>query len=139
MTIHCDRWQLDDRRPDTRASDTRASDTRASDTERDEVVQALIRHHVDGRLTTAEFEERTDRALGSRTHGELAAVMSDLPTPARPPSGPPVSRRFLGVLVLVIAIVAIVASRGRAAFGLLWVVAIVSFVRIRGARRSARY
>ena len=99
-------------------------------------MQALIRHHVDGRLTTTEFEDRTDRALASRTRGELAAVLSDLPSPA-PPRGPvPVSRRFLGVLLVVIALAAIVASRGRAAFGLLWLVAIVSFVRIRGARRA---
>jgi Domain of unknown function (DUF1707) len=131
MTSHCDRWQRDE-------PDARGSDTRASDTERDEAVQALIRHHVDGRLTTSEFEERTDRALGSRTRGELAAVMSDLPMPGPHAGRPPVSRRFLVVLVGVIALAAIVASRGRAAFGLLWVVAIVSFVRIRGARRSWR-
>jgi hypothetical protein len=139
MTMHCDRWQrddMDDRWSEARGSDTRASDTRASDGERDEVVQALIRHHVDGRLTTTEFEERTDRALGSRTRGELAAVVSDLPTQARPRGPVPVSRRFLAVLLVTIAIAAIVASRGRAAFGLLWVVAIVSFVRIRGARRA---
>jgi hypothetical protein len=139
MTMYCDRWQRDDvdgRRSDALASDNVASDTLASDTERDEVVQALIRHHVDGRLTTTEFEERTDRALGSRTRGELAAVLSDLPGTARPRGPVPVSRRFLGVLVVTIAVAAIVASRGRAAFGLLWVVAIVSFLRIRGARRA---
>jgi hypothetical protein len=101
-------------------------------------VQALIGHHVDGRLTTSEFEARTDRALASRNRGELASIMSDLPSRARPPARPPTSRRFLGVLVLTIVIAAMVASRGRAAFGLLWVVAIVSFVRIRGARRAWR-
>ena len=109
---------------------------RASDGERDEVVQALIRHHVDGRLTTQEFEERTDRALGARTRGDLAEVLRDLPTPARHARRDAVSRRFLFVLVATVAVAAIVASRGRAAFGLLWVVAIVSFVRIRGGRRS---
>jgi hypothetical protein len=139
MTMHCDRWRpddVDDRRSATWAADTRAADTKASDRERDDVVQALIRHHVDGRLTTTEFEERTDRALASRTRGQLAAVLSDLPSPARPRGPVPVSRRFLGVLLLVIAVAAIVASRGRAAFGLVWILAIVSFVRIRGARRG---
>jgi hypothetical protein len=137
MTIYCDRWPAD-RGPVGGGQDDRGSDTRASDGERHEVVQALIRHHVDGRLTTAEFEERTGRALGSRTRGELAAVVSDLPVPPRPAPGAPVSRRFLAVLVGVVLVAAIVASRGRAAFGLLWVVAIVSLVRIRGARRSWR-
>jgi hypothetical protein len=52
---------------------------RASDADREQVVAALQRHTAAGRLTLAEFSERVDAALASRTHAELAAVVHDLP------------------------------------------------------------
>jgi hypothetical protein len=61
---------------------------RASDSERDQVVAQLQRHFADGRLTQAEFEERTGAALAARTRGQLHALTTDLPgadvRPARP-------------------------------------------------------
>jgi hypothetical protein len=44
---------------------------RASDADRDAVVADLGEHFQAGRLTLAEFDERTDRALAARTWGEL--------------------------------------------------------------------
>ncbi len=47
---------------------------RASDEDRQRVVRDLERHTAAGRLTLDEYAERVDRALASRTHGQLAEV-----------------------------------------------------------------
>jgi hypothetical protein len=52
---------------------------RASDDDRDRLVEQLQRHAVAGRLSMEEYAERVDRVLVARTHGELAAVVNDLP------------------------------------------------------------
>jgi len=52
---------------------------RASDDDRDRLVHQLQRHAVAGRLSMDEYAERVDRVLVARTHGELAAVVHDLP------------------------------------------------------------
>jgi hypothetical protein len=52
---------------------------RASDDERENVVEQLREHHTAGRLSTDELEERVDRAFASTTHGELDALLKDLP------------------------------------------------------------
>ena len=52
---------------------------RASDDDRDRLVDQLQRHAVAGRLSMDEYAERVDRVLVARTHGELAAVVHDLP------------------------------------------------------------
>ena len=52
---------------------------RASDDDRDRLVEELQRHAADGRLSLDEYAERVDRVLVARTHGELAAVVHDLP------------------------------------------------------------
>ena len=56
---------------------------RASDADRDRVLDMLREAAGDGRLTAAEFDERMEAALSSRTLGELAALTADLgPGPA---------------------------------------------------------
>ena len=52
---------------------------RASDDDRDRLVEQLQRHAAVGRLSLDEYAERVDRVLVARTHGELAAVVHDLP------------------------------------------------------------
>ena len=54
---------------------------RASDAERNEVVQRLNAAVGEGRLTLAEFSDRVDSVYGSRTRGELAPLVADLPAP----------------------------------------------------------
>ena len=66
---------------------------RASDAERDKVVADLRQHLVDGRLTLEEFTDRVGTTLAARTHGELAVVVTDLPT--RRSTAPAVNRRSL--------------------------------------------
>ncbi|MDP9208862.1 MAG: DUF1707 domain-containing protein, partial [Actinomycetota bacterium] len=67
--------------------DQRRAGLRASDADRERFVEALGRHHVDGRLTTEELAERTERAYAARTLGDLDALATDLP--ALPASAPP--------------------------------------------------
>jgi Domain of unknown function (DUF1707)/2TM domain len=70
--------------------DQRRADLRASDADRERFVEALSRHHVDGRLTTEELAERTERAYAARTLGDLDALATDLPAlPAPAPPGRP--------------------------------------------------
>jgi Domain of unknown function (DUF1707) len=67
---------------------------RASDADRDAVVSDLSEHFQAGRLTAAELDERTGRALSARTWGELTELAADLPAlrPAAPPAAPAAGR-----------------------------------------------
>ncbi|MGA4507005.1 DUF1707 SHOCT-like domain-containing protein [Propionibacteriaceae bacterium G1746] len=47
--------------------------------ERDAAVEALQRHHAEGRLTAEEFEERMEAALQAKTRDDLAPLFADLP------------------------------------------------------------
>lgn len=66
----------------------------ASDTERDQVCRRLASAFSEGRITSAELDERTSQALTARTHGDLDAVMRGLTVPAVP--APPVPPAPLG-------------------------------------------
>ena len=65
--------------------DRRRASLRASDADREQFVEALRRHHAEGRLTTEELSERTERAYAARTFGDLDALAADLP-PIQPPA-----------------------------------------------------
>jgi len=56
------------------------ADLRVGDADRQAVVDELQRHYVEGRLTSEELGERVSQALGARTFGDLANLLSDLPT-----------------------------------------------------------
>ena len=63
------------------------SEVRASDADRDRVLDLLRDAAGDGRLTAAEFDERMEAALSSRTLGELAVLTADLvPGPGAAPA-----------------------------------------------------
>ncbi|HEY1641898.1 MAG TPA: DUF1707 domain-containing protein [Streptosporangiaceae bacterium] len=89
---------------------------RASDADRDRVLAQLSSHYQDGRLTTAEFDERSSQALAARTMGDLAGLLTDLPagpasTPVSTaaPGPPPAVRHGAGVGVAIMAVLAVVA------------------------------
>jgi hypothetical protein len=63
--------------------DRRRASLRASDADREQFVEALRRHHAEGRLTLEELTERTERAYAARTLGDLDALGGDL-LPIRP-------------------------------------------------------
>jgi Domain of unknown function (DUF1707) len=52
---------------------------RASDADRDRVATLLGKHHAAGRLNSAEFQERMEKAMDAATLGELDELMADLP------------------------------------------------------------
>jgi hypothetical protein len=52
---------------------------RASDAEREQTVELLRRHSVEGRLTLEEFAQRIGAAYEARTRGELDELTRDLP------------------------------------------------------------
>jgi hypothetical protein len=56
------------------------ADLRVGDADRQTVVAELQRHYVDGRLSSDELGERVAEALRSKTFGELALPLADLPT-----------------------------------------------------------
>src|SRR5690242_11113148 len=113
-----------------------AARMKASDADRDAVLSALSEHVQAGRLTAGEFEDRTGRALGARTWGELRRLLQDLPaSPAGPgipvtaPTGAPPQRppgRTMLVPVAVLAGTAIAAAMwagtAHPRWGLLWLV-----------------
>ena len=72
----------------------RPTTMRASDADRDAVVSDLSEHFQAGRLTAAELDERTGRALTAGTWGELTELASDLPAlrPAAPSATPAAGR-----------------------------------------------
>jgi len=56
------------------------SELRASHEDRDRVVELLRVSAGDGRLTAEELDERLELAMTAQTYGELAKLVSDLPT-----------------------------------------------------------
>jgi hypothetical protein len=80
---------------------------RAGDGDRTAVVEALGRHLGEGRLTVAEFEERTARAHAAVHLDQLPPLLADLPGDPRPaprPAGRP-ARVPSAALVVLLALV----------------------------------
>jgi Domain of unknown function (DUF1707) len=69
-----------------------AGQVRASHEDRDRFVEMLRVAAGDGRLTAEELDERLEVALTARTHGELAALTTDLPVAAGFPMGAQVAK-----------------------------------------------
>ena len=53
---------------------------RVSDAERNEIGEQLSKHFSDGRLDSAEFQERLDRAMSAKTRADLSGLLVDLPS-----------------------------------------------------------
>ena len=61
---------------------------RASDADRENVRTVLADGYADGRLTREEYDDRLSTLYGTRTLGELPALVSDLVLPDGPASTP---------------------------------------------------
>jgi hypothetical protein len=100
---------------------------RVSDADREAVTARLRDHFAEGRLTTAELDERVSAALNAKTFGELRSLTADLPGPPPVPpraaaqphwdgrqwGGPPWRRRRPPVLpFLLLALLVTVAAGG---------------------------
>ncbi len=97
----------------------RTRTVRASDADREHVARVLHDHAVVGRLSTDELDERTGRAFGARTLGELDALVADLPRDGR--HGPAPAAAILTLLVEGVVWVAV--GLVAVAIALLWAVA----------------
>ncbi|MCC8244469.1 DUF1707 SHOCT-like domain-containing protein [Saccharothrix luteola] len=85
-----------------------AGSFRAADNDRAAVAEELSRAHAEGRLTLAEFDERTRAAYQARTYADLAPLTADLPrdalhAPHAPPPSPPPARSRTGTAAKVMS------------------------------------
>ena len=91
---------------------------RVSDAERDAAATELAEHLKDGRLDTAEFDERVGQAVTAKTRGDLDRLMADLPRPD--PVPPPVAPRRAGwplpvvPIAFLVIFMAVASAAGRA-------------------------
>jgi Domain of unknown function (DUF1707) len=80
-----------------------AGELRVSDAERDRALSELTEAYEAGRITAAEFDQRSTAALSARTGSELTAPLADLPPGRHPLSAAPADaasqRRAGGYLV----------------------------------------
>jgi hypothetical protein len=76
-------WRQFDHDPRNPANRT----IRASDRDRAVIETVLADAFAEGRITRAEYDERTDAALASRTLGELVPLVEDLPVARAPRPG----------------------------------------------------
>lgn len=85
-------------------------DVRASDAERNQVVELLQQHYVDGRISAEELSERTDHIFSARTRGALEEVLADLPPLPHPDAArqaaPAPPRRRVPVAAIVVGVIA---------------------------------
>jgi Domain of unknown function (DUF1707) len=111
----------------------REAKLRVSDADRERAAERLRTGHADGRLDLAEFQERLDRCYDSKTVGELAELVSDLPRPQEPRR-----RRLLAwarpsyvprLVPLLIALLVLSAATGHHVFWL-WVPLMFLFWRM---------
>jgi hypothetical protein len=99
---------------------------RASDAERESAVTLLREHETAGRLDVEELEQRVGAAYAARTHGELQALLADLPgsLPARrsaPARRATISHEWAAFLKVGFVLVAIWALGGAGYFWPAWV------------------
>ena len=96
---------------------------RASDSDRESAVTVLREHGAAGRLDVEELEERVAGAYAARTHGELDALLSDLPpaVPARVAAPPDRQPEWVGFVAVNVLLVAIWAFTGAGYFWPAWV------------------
>jgi hypothetical protein len=72
----------------TPGTPARRPEVRIGDSERDAAVRALGEHFAAGRLTHAEFDERSTAAWAARTESALRPLFVDLPPLTRQPTAP---------------------------------------------------
>jgi hypothetical protein len=107
-------------------SESIATALRASDAERESIVTQLREHGAAGRLDVEELEQRIGAAYAARTHGELGALLEDLPArPAARRAAPPRRHRhgheWAGFLQVNLLLIAIWAVSGAGYFWPAWV------------------
>ena len=85
-----------------------APDVRIGTAERERALKELSAHFSAGRLSVAEFDERSAAVTAATTRGDLDKVFADLSSPEPEPE-PPVSRRSYDWRAALLALTPIVA------------------------------
>jgi hypothetical protein len=78
------------------ASSTDLLGLRASDADRERAAAILQAATADGRVSSAELEERLEQVYSAKSRGELAAVVKDLQPPE--PAAAPATAKDVGIL-----------------------------------------
>ncbi len=106
---------------------------RASDAEREAAAARLRAHHADGRLDTAELQERIDRCYKAKTLGELKQLLADLPGETASPQAEREVRHRLPIplIALVPVLLALAAICGVAHHHGPWLVIPLLFIAAR--------
>lgn len=90
---------------------------RAADADRDAAAEVLRKHHIAGRLTDQELEQRLDQCMSAKTLGDLRALVADLPGERRTREhGPEWRRRApfgFPLLPVLVALILIVGAAGQ--------------------------
>jgi hypothetical protein len=128
--------------PAPQPNDVPRKRVRIGDAERDQAVSLLSDHFVAGRLTQAEFEERSEQATKARYSDEFEALFDDLPTsrelqpvpagPLRRRPGPPPPFLMIAPFVMIGLVISSVALAAPwLLWGVFWVVMISGISRRR--------
>ncbi len=106
---------------------------RSSDAEREAIAARLRAHHADGRLDTAELQDRIDGCYQAKTLGELKQLLADLPGETARPQAERDKRWRLPVplIALVPVLLALAAIGAVAHHHMPWIVIPVLFIAAR--------
>jgi Domain of unknown function (DUF1707) len=107
---------------------------RAGDADREAVAEELRRAHEEGRLDTAELEERLERCYAAKTFAELDRLVQDLPRRPEARERRARPRPPIVVLPLVLGLVAVLAIATHGHVVLVWPLLFLVFVGL-GRRR----
>jgi len=114
---------------------------RAGDADRDRVAERLRTGHAEGRLDTAELQQRLERCYEAKTFGELGEIVSDLPRQDEPAERRPGGwlqpgrwglRRFAPILIVLFVLAAVSSHHHVVLF---WIPLLFIFWRLSWWRR----
>jgi hypothetical protein len=108
---------------------------RASDAERSATAELLRRHHAEGRIDTAELEERIERCYAAKMRGELEALTVDLPGSRRERRNRSRPGLLPLPLIAIAFVVALAITTHAHVLWLVWPLAFFAFARFGGHRR----
>ncbi|GAA3148916.1 hypothetical protein JOF29_001111 [Kribbella aluminosa] len=136
---------------DSRANDVPRKRVRIGDAERDQAVAMLSEHFVAGRLTQAEFEERSEQATKARyadefgplfdelpRTGELQPVKAGPPNLRRRPGPPPAFLMIAPFLMIGLVISSVALTAPWLLWGVFWIVMLSGISRGRWQQHYRR-
>ena len=102
---------------------------RAADHDREAVGEILRTQHLEGRLSTDEFQERLERAMTATTYADLDELIADFPIEDETRAARAPRHRIPLALTPLLILVAVLVATGAHAF---WLAIPVFFFVVRG-------